>query len=90
LYLQALGNLAEVYCDLGELSAAVQIGQLAIDTDPCCEPVHRVLMRCYAPQHQQQLVSRQYRCCVDALHDELGVLPGAETVQLFRNLTSAS
>jgi len=90
LYLQALGNLAEVYCDLGELSAAVRFGQLAIDTDPCCEPVHRVLMRCYARQHQQQLVSRQYRCCVDALRDELGVLPGAETVQLFRRLTSAS
>ncbi len=90
LYLQALGNLAEVYCDLGELSAAVQFGQLAIDTDPCCEPVHRVLMRCYALQHQQQLVSRQYRCCVDALRDELGVLPGTETVRLFRSLTSAS
>jgi hypothetical protein len=37
---------------------------------------------------QQQLVSRQYRLCSAALHDELGVSPGADTVQLFRSLTS--
>jgi hypothetical protein len=40
-------------------------------------------------RHQQQLVSRQYRVCVTMLRDELGVPPGAETVQLFRRLTSA-
>jgi hypothetical protein len=32
-------------------------------------------------------VSRQYRFCVTALHDELGVPPGTETVQLFHDLT---
>lgn len=53
------------------------------------ESVHRLLMRCFSSQHQQQLVSRQYRSCVAALRDELGVPPGEETVQLFRNLTEA-
>jgi DNA-binding SARP family transcriptional activator len=43
-------------------------------------------MRCYASQHQQQLVGRQYRVCVDALRDELGVTPSDETVKLFREL----
>jgi DNA-binding SARP family transcriptional activator len=47
-----------------------------------------LLMRCYALQHQQQLVTRQYRLCSDALHDELGVSPGADTAELFRSLTS--
>ena len=37
----------------------------------------------------QQLVCRQYRSCVDALRDELGVSPGEETVQLFHDLTAA-
>jgi hypothetical protein len=47
-------------------------------------------MRCYARQHQQQLVGRQYQLCTTALHDELGVSPAAATIQLFHALTSAS
>ena len=90
LYLQALESLARLHLDLRDLATAVQFGQLAIGTDPCCEPAHRLLMRCYAQQHQQQLVSRQYRLCSAALHDELGVSPGADTVELFHSLTSGA
>jgi DNA-binding SARP family transcriptional activator len=88
LYLQALESLARMHLDQRDLATAIQFGQLAISADQCCEPAHRLLMRCYALQHQQQLVSRQYRLCSAALHDELGVSPGADTVQLFRSLTS--
>ena len=86
LYGQALEEVAELYFTLGELSEALQFGQLAIGNDPCSEAIHRLLMRCYASQHQQQLVSRQYQVCVAALRDELGVSPSAETTQLFRAL----
>lgn len=89
-YLQALENLGEIYLDLGEPSSAERFAQLALATDPCCEPVHRLLMRCYAAEHKQQLVSRQYSTCVNALRDELGVAPGAETRRLFQVLTSFS
>jgi DNA-binding SARP family transcriptional activator len=88
LYLQALEQLAAAYFELGELPEAVRCGQLAVGTDPCCEPAHRLLMRCFGSLHQQQLVSRQYRSCVASLHDELGVPPGEETVQLFHDLTA--
>ena len=88
LYLQALEGLAKMHLDQRDLAAAVQFGQLAISADQCCEPAHRLLMRCYALQHQQQLVSRQYQLCSAALHDELGVSPGADTVELFHSLTS--
>ncbi|HEY6310294.1 MAG TPA: bacterial transcriptional activator domain-containing protein [Streptosporangiaceae bacterium] len=87
LYLQALEHVAEIHFELGELSEAVRFGQLAISNDPCCEPIHRLLMRCYASQRQQQLVSRQYRVCVTALRNELGVPPCEETVRLFHQLT---
>jgi DNA-binding SARP family transcriptional activator len=90
LYLRALERLGEIYFDLGELASAEFSGQLALTSDPCCESVHRLLMRCYASEHKQQLVTRQYRLCVDALRSELGVSPGAETVRLFRDLTSAA
>jgi SARP family transcriptional regulator, regulator of embCAB operon len=88
LYLEALESLGKIYLNLGELAPAEQAGRLALANDPCCEPVHRLLMRCYASGHKQQLVSRQYRICAMALRDELGVSPGAETTRLFRDLTS--
>jgi DNA-binding SARP family transcriptional activator len=87
LYGQALEEVAEVHFERGELSEVLHFGQLAISNDPCSEAIHRLLMRCYASQHQQQLVSRQYRVCAAALHDELGVSPSAETTQLFHALT---
>jgi DNA-binding SARP family transcriptional activator len=90
LYLQALEGLGEIYLDLGELASTQKFAQLALARDPCCESVHRLLMRCYAAEHKQQLVSRQYSICVKALRDELGVSPGAETLRLFHDLTSAS
>jgi DNA-binding SARP family transcriptional activator len=88
LYLQAVEGLAEIHLEQRDLAAAVQFGQLALTADQCCEPAHRLLMRCYALQNQQQLVSRQYQLCSDALRDELGVSPGADTIELLRTLTS--
>ena len=90
LYLQALEYLAELYCESGQLVLAVEFGQQAVSADPCYEAAHRLLMRCFAQQHQQQLVSRQYRLCAAALQDELDVSPSMETIQLFRMLTSAN
>jgi DNA-binding SARP family transcriptional activator len=87
LYGRALEDMAEIYFRLGELPEALRFGQLAIGNDSCSEAIHRLLMRCYASQHQQQLVSRQYRICVTALRDELGVTPSGETTQLFHALT---
>ncbi|HTZ23032.1 MAG TPA: BTAD domain-containing putative transcriptional regulator [Streptosporangiaceae bacterium] len=88
LYLQAVECLAEIHLEQRDLTAAVRFGQLALLADQCCEPAHRLLMRCYAQQNQQQLVSRQYLLCSDALQDELGVSPGADTVRLLHSLTS--
>jgi DNA-binding SARP family transcriptional activator len=90
LYLQALESLGEIHLDIGEPASVQQFAQLALARDPCCESVHRLLMRCYASEHKQQLVSRQYNICVNALRDELGVSPGAETLRLFHDLTSVS
>jgi DNA-binding SARP family transcriptional activator len=86
LYGRALDGIAEIHFRLGELADAQRFGQLALGHDPCSESSHRLLMRCFASQHQQQLVGRQYRVCVAALHDELGVTPSDETTKLFREL----
>jgi two-component SAPR family response regulator len=86
LYGQALEGIAGIHLRLGELAEAQEFGQRALGHDPCSESTHRLLMRCYASQHQQQLVSRQYRICADALRDELGVCPSDETTTLFHEL----
>ena len=86
LHGDALERVAEIHFQLSELPEALRFGQLAISNDPCSEAAHRLLMRCYASQHEQQLVSRQYRVCAAALRDELGVSPSDETTQLFRDL----
>ena len=86
LYGQALEGIAEIHFRLGELADAQRFGQLALGHDPCSESSHRLLMRCYASQHQQQLVGRQYHECVAALRDELGVAPSDETTKVFREL----
>lgn len=90
LNLQAVEYLAQTYYDRDQLSMAVECGQHAISIDPCYEAAHRLLMRCYARQHQQQLVSRQYNLCVAALRDELEVSPDAETIRLLHSLTSTA
>ena len=86
LYGQALERVAEIHFRLGELPEALRFGQLAVGHDPCSETIHRLLMRCYAAQRQQQLVSRQYQVCAAALRAELGVSPSDETTRLFREL----
>lgn len=90
VYLEALGSLGQIYFDRGELASAESFGRLTLTSDPCCESAHRLMMRCYAAEHRQDLVTRQYRLCVDALRDELDVSPGEETFRLFCDLTSVS
>jgi DNA-binding SARP family transcriptional activator len=90
LYLEALEGLGEIYFDIGDLDSAEYFGQLGLTNDLCCEPIHRLLMRCYSADHKQHLVKRQYRLCVDALRDELDISPDAETDRLFHGLISTS
>lgn len=89
LYGQALERVAEIHFRLGELPEVMRFGQLGLDNDPCSEAIHRLLMRCYAAQRQQQFVSRQYQVCAAALREELGVFPSGETTQLFNELICA-
>jgi DNA-binding SARP family transcriptional activator len=89
LYGQALERVAEIHFRLGELPEVLRFGQLGLDNDPCSEAIHRLLMRCYGAQRQQQFVSRQYQVCAAALREELGVSPSDETTQLFHELICA-
>jgi DNA-binding SARP family transcriptional activator len=83
----SLEQLASLHLGLGAVAQGIENAQQALAVDPCRESAHRLLMRCYAEQHQQQLICRQFQLCKTKLHDELGVMPDAETNRLFDELT---
>jgi DNA-binding SARP family transcriptional activator len=81
-YLDALGRLSRLYFDAGQYTACASLCQRIIDKDPCREDAHRRLMRCYSRQSQPHLALIQYRACVRALANQLGVSADPVTARL--------
>jgi DNA-binding SARP family transcriptional activator len=88
--LLAAEGLAQLHVDQGDLAAAVRVGLDALRHDPCRESLHRLLMRCYALQHQRHLVCRQFRDCADLLRHTLDLAPAEETTRLYHELVGPS
>ncbi len=88
LYLQALEHLGELHLELGDSGLAGEVAHMAVASDPCRESAHRLLMRCYAEQHQHHLVKRQLQICASTLRRQLGISPAPETLNVFESLTT--
>jgi DNA-binding SARP family transcriptional activator len=76
---QLVGLLAE-----HDAEQAIDRARRWLALDRLSEPAHRALMELYARSGQRTAALRQYRQCVQILHDELGVEPLPETVELGR------
>ncbi|NLE51494.1 MAG: hypothetical protein GX613_08820 [Chloroflexi bacterium] len=87
-YLDVLERLCRHYYEQGDTTACVAEANKVLAVDVCHEPAHRWIMRCYAQQGQRYLAIRQYQTCVDALAEELGVEPSAETAALYNEIIS--
>jgi DNA-binding SARP family transcriptional activator len=81
-YLDALGRLSNLHFDAGRYAACASLCQRIIERDPCREDAHRRLMRCHNRQGHPHLALMQYRACVRALTEELGVEPDPATAEL--------
>jgi DNA-binding SARP family transcriptional activator len=79
----ALERLVRLLTIEGDLAAAIGQAQRLLASDPLHEPAHRVLMLLYVWTGQEQSALRQYRACVRALNEELGVAPLPETTQVY-------
>ncbi len=90
LYLQVLERLARLRAGRGDLDGAQRALERLLREDGCRESAHRLLMSCFARRGQRDLVARQYQRCAARLDADLDITPSAETVDLFRELTSAS
>ena len=79
----ALERLVQMLAREGRFPAAIEQARRLLSIDPLHEPAHRVLMLLYAWSGQQTAALRQYRDCVAALSEELGVDPLPETTQVY-------
>jgi DNA-binding SARP family transcriptional activator len=83
MYLSMLNKLT-AYCAAHALyEAGLDYGQRALQHDRAHERTHRHLMRIYQLAGDRSGALRQYRQCVDALQEELGVEPAQRTVDLY-------
>ncbi|MEV5009969.1 AAA family ATPase [Streptomyces sp. NPDC056159] len=76
--------LAEAYLAEGSLVEAIAVAERALAAGPAEERAHRVLIAAHLRDGRRRLALRQYHLCRQALDEELGVRPGAETEWLHR------
>ncbi|RVU38049.1 hypothetical protein EOI86_01725 [Hwanghaeella grinnelliae] len=85
---EAVGvDLAALYREAGNHSAAIDALDWVLSLDPIREDVHRSLMRLHLEAGNRTLALRQYRNCVSVLERELGVNPDFETQALFQAIS---
>jgi DNA-binding SARP family transcriptional activator/tetratricopeptide (TPR) repeat protein len=85
-----LDRLVDALVDRGELARAVEFARRRVALDSLHEPAHQRLMRLYYWSDQRSAALRQYRDCVRALDQELGVVPLPDTTALYEAICAGS
>jgi predicted ATPase/DNA-binding SARP family transcriptional activator len=82
-FADALERLVHGYSRMGEFKTAIGFARRWLALDVLHEPAQRALIELYALSGQHSAALRQYRECVRALEEELGVTPQEATIQLY-------
>lgn len=85
---EALECLAMLRERAGDWHGCLRSSQRHLEIDNSNEQVHQRLMRCYARLGQVQLAERQYRRCVQVLHEQFAAAPCEETTSLYRRIAA--
>jgi DNA-binding SARP family transcriptional activator len=85
-YMSLLDRLSRYYFDAGAYSMCVTCLRQMLAVDSCHEDAHRRLIRFFYRRGQIHLALRQYHQCVEALKEELDIVPAAETTQLVEKM----
>lgn len=88
--IEALITLANYHERRGEYDQARRYAQQQVHFEPWREEAHRQLMRLYALADQRSAALAQYQACARAMQAELGVEPGAETINLLNQIKQGS
>ena len=87
LFVSGMLTLAQLLLEQGEFNNAIGIARQLLTEDPCNEYMTRIAMRAHAALGNLAAVIRQYEECVQALREEFGTRPSAQTVELFSALS---
>jgi predicted ATPase/DNA-binding SARP family transcriptional activator/DNA-binding CsgD family transcriptional regulator len=85
-YLALLVELARLHEEREEYAPAIETLRLALVEDPARERAHAGLMRLYALSGRRQEAILQYGRLRQALSEELGAEPGAESRRLYEEI----
>ena len=85
-HLDILDRLSRLTFTYERYATSAALCQRIIELDPGREDSHRRLMRCYCRQGQPHLALLQYRACVRALKEELGVEVAPATARLHEQI----
>lgn len=83
LFLDTLLQLTQQMRSQSEYEKAIEYAHKVITFDPANERAHQHIMFCHAAKGDRNAAIKQYDECKQALADELGVEPAAETVALY-------
>jgi DNA-binding SARP family transcriptional activator/tetratricopeptide (TPR) repeat protein len=81
-------RLAGIHRRRQDFPASVGYLEPLLASDPADEIVHRELMLLYALSGQRSRALRQYQKCVQALQEEVGVVPTEETTALHAQIAA--
>jgi ATP/maltotriose-dependent transcriptional regulator MalT len=85
-YISALLLLAEEYFNLGQLDAALEQCQKALQVDDLLEDSYRLALRVYAAMGNRSGLIKLYNTFVELLDEELSAEPSTQTKELFNSL----
>ncbi len=83
LFLDTLLQLTQQLRSQSEYEKAIEYARRIIMFDPANEHAHQHIMFCHAATGDRNAAIKQYEECKQALAEELGVEPAAETAALF-------
>ena len=80
---EVLQRLAALFEEQQNYAAAIPCAERLVALDPLSESHHQVLIRLHAANHDRSSALRAYHQCMRVLRREMGVEPGAATLELF-------
>lgn len=87
----AMNNILSEYAlARGNYDDAIHRANLVLAENRCDEAAYRLLMQAYAMQGCRSEAIRQYQRCEQVLHEELGVAPMPETIQVFQDILNVT
>ena len=86
---EVLRRLSAIFEEQGRFAAALPFAERLVALDPLGESNHQSLMRLHDGNHDRSSALRAYHQCMRVLRREIGVEPGAATVELFERILKA-